>query len=282
MLPEAANPSPRPKLGLIAGKGELPVLILDAVRAEGRPVFVLALEGQTARELVTGLEHAWIPMGAVGRGIDALKAAGAVEVVFAGGVRRPSLLKLGLDARAAKLLAKIGRAALGDDRILSVLVRELEDEGLRVIGADDVLTGLLASSGPFGRHAPDELAETDIAHGLEVARALGRLDIGQAVIVQQGAVLGVEAIEGTDALISRAGAVAREGPGGVLVKIKKPGQERRADLPTIGVHTVEACARSGLRGIAVEAGATLVLGREAVAAAADRLGLFVTGIRAEP
>ncbi len=278
MPPDAALP----KLGLIAGRGELPVLILDAARAEGRAVFVLALEGQTPRDLVADAEHAWIPLGAVGRGIDALKTAGAEEVVFAGGVRRPSLFKLGLDARAARLLAQVGRAALGDDKLLSILVRELEGEGLRVIGADDLLGGLLAPEGPMGRHVPDAQAEADIAHGLEVARALGRLDIGQAVVVQQGMVLGVEAIEGTDALIGRIGAVAREGPGGVLVKTKKPDQERRADLPTVGVHTVEACARAGLRGIAVEAGATLVLGREAAAAAADRLGLFLTGVRPVP
>lgn len=268
----------KPKLGLIAGKGELPVLILDAARAEGRSVFVLALEGQTSAGLVDGFEHDWIPLGGVGRGIDALKAAGAEEVVFAGGVRRPSLLKLGLDARAAKLLAKVGRAALGDDKILSVLVRELESEGFRVLGADDVLSGLLATRGPMGRVTPDEVAEADIARGIGVAQALGRLDIGQAVVVQQGFVLGVEAVEGTDALIARAGELGREGPGGVLVKVKKPGQERRTDLPTIGAGTVEACARAGLRGIAVEAGATLVLGREAVIEAADRAGLFVTGI----
>lgn len=269
----------RPKLGLIAGKGELPVLILDAARAEGRPLFVLALEGQTAQELVQGTEHAWIPMGAVGRGIEALKNAGVHDVVFAGGVRRPSLLRLGLDARAAKLLAKVGMAALGDDKLLSVIIRELEGEGFSVVGADALLTELLAEAGVMGSARPDALAEDDIAHGLEVARTLGALDVGQAVIVQQGIVLGVEAIEGTDALIARAGAVAREGPGGVLVKIKKPGQERRADLPTVGVGTVEACARSGLRGIAVEAGATLVLGRDAVIAAADRAGLFIIGIK---
>ena len=277
MPPDAA----KPKLGLIAGKGELPVLILDAVRAEGRPVFVLALEGQTAPELVAGTEHAWIPLGGVGQGIDALKAAGARDVVFAGGVRRPSLLRLGLDARAAKLLAKVGMAALGDDKILSVIIRELEGEGFRVVGADALLTELLAGEGVMGRIAPDDIAHGDIARALEIAKALGALDVGQAVIVQQGIVLGVEAIEGTDALIARAGAVAREGPGGVLVKIKKPGQERRADLPTVGVGTVESCARSGLRGIAVEAGATLVLGRDAVIEAADRAGLFVTGIRVD-
>jgi DUF1009 family protein len=270
---------PKSKLGIIAGKGELPVLMLAAAKAEGRPVFVLALEGQTAPELVADTEHAWIPMGAVGGGIEALKSAGAGDVVFAGGVQRPSLLKLGLDGRGARLLAKIGKAALGDDKILSILINELEGDGLRVVGADDILSRLLAVEGPLGRHRPDAEAEADIGRAVEIGRALGALDVGQGVVVQQGIVLGVEAVEGTDALIERSASLRRDGPGGVLVKIKKPGQERRADLPTIGVGTVEASARAGLRGIAVEADATLVLGRDEVAAAADAAGLFVTAIR---
>ena len=270
---------PKSKLGLIAGRGELPQLVLDAARAEGRPVFVLALEGQTAPELVAGAENAWIPMGSVGRGIDILKAAGVVDVVFAGGVRRPSLLKLGLDGRAARLMAKLGKAALGDDKLLSVLIKELEDEGLHVVGADDLLSGLLAGEGVMGRCRPDEVALADIDRGAEIARRLGALDVGQGVVVQQGIVLGVEAIEGTDALIARSAAVSREGPGGVLVKVKKPGQERRADLPTIGIATVRAAAAAGLRGIAVEAGNTLLLGRDAAIEAADAAGIFLVGIK---
>lgn len=253
--------------------------MLAAAKAEGRPVFVLALEGQTASELVADTDHGWSPMGAVGRGIEMLKAAGTGDVVFAGGVRRPSLLKLGLDGRGAKLLAKVGKAALGDDKILSVLINELESDGLTVVGADDILSGLLVGEGSLGKHDPDDLAEADIARGVEIGRTLGLLDIGQAVIIQEGIVLGVEAVEGTDALIERAATLRREGPGGVLVKIKKPGQERRADLPTIGVSTVDACARAGLRGIAIEAGSTLVLGRDEVVAAADAAGLFFTGIQ---
>jgi DUF1009 family protein len=270
---------PKSKLGLIAGRGELPQLVLDAARAEGRPVFVLALEAQTAPELVAGAENAWIPIGSVGRGIDILKAAGVADVVFAGGVRRPSLLKLGLDGRAARLLAKLGKAALGDDKLLSILIKELEDEGLHVVGADDLLSGLLAGEGVMGRCRPDEVALADIDRGAEIARRLGALDVGQGVVVQQGIVLGVEAIEGTDALIARSAAVSREGPGGVLVKVKKPGQERRADLPTIGIATVRAAAAAGLRGIAVEAGNTLLLGRDAAIEAADAAGIFLVGIK---
>ncbi|MGE0651807.1 MAG: LpxI family protein [Alphaproteobacteria bacterium] len=273
---------PKPKLGIIAGRGDLPDLILDAARAEGRPVFVLALEGQTSEDLVRNVEHVWIPLGAVGRGLDALGGAGVRDVVFAGGVRRPSLLKLGLDGRAVRLMANVGKAALGDDKLLSVIIAEIESEGFSVVGADDILHDLLVEEGVLGRLRPDEVALSDIARGLEVAGALGAVDVGQAVVVQQGIVLGVEAIEGTDALIARSASVRREGPGGVLIKIKKPGQERRADLPTIGLSTVTAAAEAGLRGIAVEAGATLVIGRETLVAAADAAGLFVTAIRVSP
>jgi len=265
----------RPKLGIIAGQGELPALMVDAAQAQERPAFILALEGQTAPDLVAGIEHAWVPLGAIGGAIDALQDAGVGEVVFAGTVKRPSLLNLGLDGRGAKLFAKLGTAALGDDRLLTILVKELEGEGLAVVGADDVLAGLLVEEGTLGRHGPDELAAPDIALGLDVAKAVGAMDVGQAVVVQQGVVLGVEGVEGTDALIARCAGLAREGPGGVLVKVKKPSQERRVDLPTIGVGTVRAAARAGLRGIVVEAGGTLVLHRDEVVGVADEAGLFV-------
>ncbi|MGY9006080.1 MAG: LpxI family protein [Alphaproteobacteria bacterium] len=267
-----------PKTGIIAGRGELPVLILDAIRAEGRPAFVLGLEGQTAPNFTDNVEHAWVKIGAIGSAIDALKAANVEDVVFAGGVTRPSLMGLGLDGRATKLLAKAGIAALGDDRLLSILVRELEGEGLRVIGADDLLEGLLAPEGVFGKHRPDAEGDKDIARGLDVARAIGGLDIGQAVVVQQGFVLGVEAAEGTDALIARTESLHREGPGGVLVKVKKPGQERRVDLPTIGLGTIKAAIQAGLRGIAVEAGSTFILDRDEMRSVADDAGLFIVAL----
>ncbi len=249
--------------------------MVDAAQAQDRPAFILALEGQTAPDLVAGVEHAWVRLGAIGDAIDALRHAGCGEVVFAGAVKRPSLLNVGLDGRGAKLYARLGKAALGDDRLLTILVNELECEGLRVIGADDVLASLLVEEGTLGRHEPDELAAIDIALGLDVAKAVGALDVGQAVVVQQGVVLGVEGVEGTDALITRCAELAREGRGGVLVKIKKPGQESRVDLPTIGADSVRAAARTGLRGIVIEAGGTLVLHRDEVVGAADEAGLFV-------
>jgi DUF1009 family protein len=200
------------------------------------------------------------------------------ELVLAGGIRRPSLAALRPDWRAAKLFARVGYRALGDDGLLSAVVKELEQEGFRVLGADQLLDRALAPQGPLGRLRPDSQSQADIERGLRVARTLGALDVGQAAVVQQGLVLGVEAIEGTDELLRRCAALRREGPGGVLVKVGKPGQERRADRPTIGLRTILLAAETGLRGIAVEADATIVLDRDEVIRTADRVGLFLVGI----
>ncbi len=200
------------------------------------------------------------------------------ELVLAGSIRRPSLASLRPDWRAAKLFARVGYRALGDDGLLSAVVSELEQEGFRVIGVDQLLDQAFVSEGPLGKFRPDPEAQADIEHGLRIARTLGALDIGQAVIVQQGLVLGVEAIEGTDELLQRCRALRREGAGGVLVKIEKPGQERRADRPTIGLRTVELAAETGLRGVAVDANATIVLDRDEIIRAADGAGIFVVGV----
>jgi UDP-2,3-diacylglucosamine hydrolase len=272
---------PHPKLGIVAGAGALPRCLVDACRAVGREVFVLALEGEAEPETVAGVPHAWCRLGAAATGLALLRDNRVEELVLAGGVRRPSLAALRPDWRAARLFARIGFIALGDDGLLSAVVRELEHEGFRVVGADQVLEGALLPPGPLSRLRPDQEAEADIAHGIRVAAVLGTLDIGHAVVVQQGLVLGVEAIEGTDALMRRCAGLRRPGAAGVLVKLEKPGQERRADRPAIGPQTVAVAAETGLAGIAAEAGATLVIDRAAVAAAADAAGLFVIGISRE-
>jgi DUF1009 family protein len=267
-----------PKLGILAGGGELPGRLIGACRAMGRDYFVLAFEGHADAAMVGDSPHAWVRLGEAGTGIKLLKDAGCVELVMAGPVRRPTLKELRPDWRTTKFFARIGLSALGDDGLLKAVIRELEDEGFFVVGIETILTDVLAPVGVLGKHAPDEQAEADIARGVEVARGIGALDVGQGVVVQQGIVLAVEAVEGTDAMIRRCRDLRREGPGGVLVKVKKPGQERRADLPTIGLATVQAAAAAGLRGIAVEAAGTLVVGRERMVAEADAKGLFVVGI----
>ena len=265
-----------PKLGIIAGGGALPGLLVAACRSAGRDHFVLGLTGfaDTARLNA----DAWLRVGEIGKAFSALNGAAVKEVVMAGTVRRPAIAELKTDFKGAAFLARIAGRAMGDDGLLSAVIGEIEREGFKVVGADSILSHLLAPAGVMGRHRPDAEAATDIARGFQVARAIGAVDVGQAVVVQQGIILGVEAAEGTDALIARCKSLALEGLSGVLVKAKKPQQERRADLPTIGVATVHNAKAAGLRGIAVEAGNTLMIGRADIISAADEAGLFVVGV----
>lgn len=266
------------KLAILAGGGTLPARIAAAVRGQGRDVFVVAFDGHTDPATVAGLPHLWSRFGAAGTIIRRLHDEGVDEVVFAGPVKRPSFTELLPDWWTTRFLARVGTRALGDDGLLRAVVRELEEEGFRVVGLHELLKNLLTVAGPVGSLTPDAEAERDIARAAQVARALGALDVGQGAVVQQGLVLAVEAIEGTDAMLARCADLSRPGPGGVLVKVKKPNQDRRIDLPTMGVTTIERAAAAGLRGVALEAGGSLLIDREAVADAADRLGLFVIGI----
>lgn len=276
--PATGSAEVSPKLAVLAGRGPLPAAVIRAARDSGREVFVLAFEGETDPAVVEGVPHRWVSLGAVGRTLRTLHDVGAEEVCLIGPVRRPSLTALKLDLRGMQLLARLGVKGAGDDRLFKVIVDELESEGFRVVGADEVVDALVAPEGVIGRRAPDERAWRDVELGVEIASRLGELDIGQAVVVQQGLVLGVEAVEGTDRLLARCGELRRDGAGGVLVKLKKPDQERRADLPTIGPATVNAAAAAGLSGIAVQAGHCLIVDRPATVGAADDGGLFLIGV----
>jgi UDP-2,3-diacylglucosamine hydrolase len=282
MADKAAPRSQSGRLGIIAGSGGLPRRLIDNSRARGREVFVLALRGEAEPETVDGVPHAWCRMGAAAKALALLRDNGVTDLVLAGGIRRPTLSAVRPDWRAARFFAKVGYRMLGDDGLLSAVVKELEIEGFRLLGAHELLDeGATVFEGPLGRLTPGAEAAADIVRGIAIARAVGGLDIGQAVVVQQGLVLGVEAIEGTDALIRRCATLRRSGPGGVLVKLEKPGQESRIDRPTVGPKTVRLAAEAGLQGIAVEAGATLLLDRDEVVRAADAAGLFVIGVRPE-
>ena len=266
-------------LGVVAGGGTLPRRLVELCLDSGRGAFVVAIENHTDPATVAGVDHLWVRMGQSEKAIRALKDAGVKELVMVGAVKRPSMTELRPDRRTFKFLAKIGFNALGDDGLLGAVVKGLEEEGFVLRGIDEFLQDLLAGEGCLGRIQPDAAAWRDIRRGTEVVQAMGAADVGQATVIQDGLVLGVEAVEGTDALLARCGPLRREGPGGVLVKLSKPGQERRADLPTIGVKTVEGATAAGLRGIAVEAGGTLVVDSPAVVEAADRAGLFLVGIK---
>jgi len=272
--------SAAPKLGIIAGGGAVPRQLIEACQKLGRDYFVVCIEGQADADLARDVPHAWIPIGAATQ-LKALAAEHQIEeVVLIGNTRRPSLLELKPDWLALKIVTKIGMNLLGDDALLRAVGRAMEEEGgVRVVGAHEVFADLLTPEGQLGKNAPDDDAQKDIARGIEIARTLGKLDVGQAVVIQQGLILGVEAIEGTDALIARSATLRREGSGGVLVKTAKPQQDNRYDLPTIGPDTLRICVQAGLRGIALEAGRSLLVEREKTVKLADESGLFIIGIK---
>ncbi len=266
-------PARAPKLGIIAGGGALPGLLISACQGAGRPFYVLGLTGFADSSALPVPADAWIKLGEVGKAFDALRGARVDEVVMAGAVQRPKFSELMTDLKGAAMLARIaGRTALGDDSLLSAVVAEIEQEGFKVVGADSILYHLLAPAGVLGRHAPDTQAKADIRVGFSGARALGKADVGQAVVAKDGALAASEGADGTDAMLTRV-------RGGVLVKVKKPQQERRVDLPTVGPATVRNAVAAGLSGIAVEAGHTFMLDRARMIAMADEAGLFIVGVR---
>ena len=272
------------RLGLIAGGGALPVHVAEAARQEGRLACVIALKGFADPACYDGPQE--ITLGQIGKMFAALKAAQCDAVCFAGIVPRPDFSKLKLDMKAMAVLPRVlAAAARGDDSLLRTVIAVFEAEGLTVVGADEIAGSLVLGEGLITARGPDHRERGDALKALHVAAVIGAEDIGQGAVVCDGLVLAVEAQEGTDAMLDRvaglpAGARGGDatGRGGVLAKRPKPGQERRIDLPVIGVSTVEGAARAGLGGIAVQAGGALVLGRDAVARAADAHGLFIWGV----
>ena len=267
------------KLGIIAGGGSIPKMLIEHCAAQGRDFFVLAIEGNADKALITDdIPHQWIRIGQAGTGFKRFAEEKVQDVIMIGTIKRPGFFDLVPDLRTTAFFAKVGAKALGDDGILWALVNEIEAEGMTVRGIHEVMSDLLVKPGILGRHKPDKQALVDIRRGIDVALALGKLDVGQSVVVQQGLVLGVEGIEGTDELIRRCGEYRRKGDGGVLVKLRKPQQDMRIDLPTIGPRSVSRAQESGLRGIVVHAGNGLIVDEAETIRLADKAGLFIMGI----
>jgi hypothetical protein len=262
-------------LGIIAGGGDLPRAIAESAREQGRGVFVVALE--RAGDWVKDFPHDRSSMGLVGRTLRLLHAHDCRDVVFAGYVSRPNFFRLRYDLKGLSWFPPVLWAMRkGDNTLLGAMVSLFEREGLHIIGVPDVAPWLQIGEGPLGRVAPQPADETDIALAIATARAQGTRDIGQAVVVRGGKVVAIEGNDGTDAMLGRLERLP--GARGVLAKALKPIQDRKTDLPTIGVATVKNAAACGLAGIAIEARTALVLGRQAVADAADAAGLFVVGV----
>jgi DUF1009 family protein len=271
-------------LAILAGGGDFPALVAAAARAEGREVIVAAIRGE-ADPSIEAFPHRWVGRGQLGTVLRLFRDAGARDLVIVGGIRDRRLPRLSeLDLGAIfEFLRNLRILRRGDDSLLRKIGRIFERRGLRIVGAGEAAPALLMPAGALGGSAPEASALADIERGIAAAREHGARDLGQAVIVVGGRVVGREGREGTDAMLaahaaSRAPGEARSG---VLVKLPKPIQDLRLDMPAIGRGTVEAAAAAGLAGIAVEAGGTLVADATRVGAAADAAGLWVWGFAPE-
>lgn len=277
IAPDLATDVP---VGVVAGSGELPRMVVERFQRDKRPFMVVAFQNETHPETVIGVPHLWLTPDKLGTGIRELKHQGYRNLVMVGRVARPELTSLTPDFSTVRLLYRLLKSRrAGDDAVLAQVVGFMEDRGFTVHGVQEVMPDVVAPQGVMGSVTPDARAQADVALGIEVARHMGPYDIGQAVVVQGARVLAVEAAEGTDQMLSRIAPLQNKTPGGVLVKLSKPSQDIRVDLPAVGPETVRNAAKAGLRGIALEAGRSIMIRREAVIAEANRLGLFLYGVK---
>jgi DUF1009 family protein len=274
-------------IGLIAGGGVVPFAVADSLIARGINPILFALKGACDPVRVARFRHHWISLGQFGRAAKLFRAEGCRDLVFIGTLVRPALSELRLDWGTIRMIGRLGAAFRGgDDHLLSGIGRIFEQDGFRMVGIKDVAPDLLMPEGCLTLKSPNENAAADIARGREVLRALSPFDIGQAAVVIDGHVVGVEDIEGTDGLLARIAHLRGEGrirakpARGVLVKAPKSGQDLRFDLPTIGPRTIEGAVKARLAGVAIVAGNTIVVEPQTMIEAADAAGLFVTGLPA--
>jgi UDP-2,3-diacylglucosamine hydrolase len=272
-------------LAIICGGGAMPFAVADAVKRRGRNVVLFPVRGWVEPQAVARYPHHFIDIGRIGRFRRQASAAGCRDVVMIGTVLRPALRQIRFDWEALRELPSIIRMFRGgDNHLLSILARLFEERGFKLVGAHEVAPEILMPQGSIGNRAPSQRDRADIARGVALLSAMGPFDVGQAVVIAENYVLAVEAAEGTDQMLARIAELRREGRvragagTGVLVKVPKPAQDRRFDLPAVGPATVAGAARAGLAGIAVMADAAIIAEPAEVGVAADRAGIFVTGI----
>jgi len=270
------------RLGLIAGNGRFPFLVLDAARGAGHDVTVIALREETFPELAdlaarppTAPLH-WISIGQLGACIRLLKDAGVSQAVMAGQVKHTKLFDIRPDWALGRVLMRL--AAKNTDSIIAAIADVLSDEGIALVDSTAFLGPLMAREGTLTRRAPSAEEQGDMAFAYRLADTIAGLDIGQAIAVKSAAVVAVEAMEGTDVLIARAGHLA--GHGVRIVKVAKPKQDMRFDVPVVGVSTIEAMKAAGATLLSVDAGKTLMIDGDAIISAADEAGICIVG-RAE-
>ncbi|HEY7293098.1 MAG TPA: UDP-2,3-diacylglucosamine diphosphatase LpxI [Vicinamibacterales bacterium] len=270
------------RLGLIAGNGRFPFLVLDAARSAGHDVTVIALKEETFPELAEVAARApvapvhWISLGQLGKCVNTLKSAGVTQAVMAGQVKHTKLFAdIVPDTMLLGVLMRL--KARNTDALISGVADVLRDHGIDLINSTAFLAPLMAREGVLTRRAPTETEQADLAFGRRVADQIAALDIGQTIVVKSAAVVAVEAMEGTDAVIARAGQLA--GTGTCVVKVAKPNQDMRFDVPVVGVSTIEAMRLAGATVLSVDAGKTLMIDGESIVRKANEYGIAISGRR---
>jgi DUF1009 family protein len=264
------------RIGIIAGNGTFPIAFARAAKEKGLQVIAVAHEGETLPELAQWVDGIfWVKVGQLGKLISIFKDQDVHDVLMAGGIKKTRLFKGGMpDLRGAALLAKM--LYKKDDSILRAVAAELESEGITVRESTLFLDNLLAPAGILTKRRPSKDEQKDIEFGWHLAKEIGKLDIGQTVVVKDQAVLAVEAIEGTDEAIRRGGRLCDQGA--VIVKICKPQQDLRFDLPAVGMQTIRTMQEVKASCLAVEAGKTIIFEQKAVTAEADRQGIAIVAV----
>jgi len=266
-------------IGLIAGTSQFPLLFARSARARGYRVVAVAIEGETFPELAAEVDEiTWVKLGKLGKLLKAFHKAGVTRAVMAGGVQKTRMFKdVKPDLKALSLISHMKH--LADDGLLRTFAKVLSQEGIEIVASHELVPELLAAEGVYTGRGPSSDEQADIDLGWRVGAELGRLDIGQCLVLKGKVVIAVEAVEGTDACISRGGQLA--GPGAVVVKRCKPMQDLRFDLPSVGADTIEIMSRAGAACLCIEAGRTLVFDQEAMVAAADKAGICVMARKGE-
>ena len=263
------------KFGLIAGNGKFPFMVVEGARRSGVPLVVAAIREETDPEIDQRAERVkWVGIGQLGRMIRFFKEEGVEKAIMAGQVRHVQIFSRAVpDARMLRVLLKLPRR--NTDSLIGAIASELESEGIELVDSTCFLQDSLPQSGTLTRREPSKQEREDINYGLEIAREIARLDLGQTIVVRGQACVAIEAMEGTDETIQRAGRLA--GAGTRVVKVAKPGQDMRFDVPVIGVTTIEAMRAAGSSALSIDAGRTLVIDGDAVFAAADAAGIAIVG-----
>lgn len=271
-------------IGIIAGGGELPLHVRHAIKTAGREAVTVGIQGVCDTALKTDKVLGIAKFGGISK---FLRRKGCKQIVIIGHIKRPNLLTLIPDTGGVRVMKRIlMHQRRGDNVLLEEVIRFFSEEGFEPIAAHEILNEMLAPSGVLTQKKPDDVAQSDIAEGVDVTRMIGRLDIGQSCVVCRGQVLAVEGVDGTDALLSRIAVLDENLRGtvkkrqGVLVKLPKPNQEKRIDFPVLGKTTVENAAAAGLAGIAFEAQGLLINDLDACIALADKKGMFLFGLPA--